>query len=197
MPRTRAAAPLPLTEVQRADLEAIASSPSLSFSAVRQARGLLDAAGGVANEEIGRAQGVSANTVRAWRASFAQRGVAGVGVVAEGRGRKPWLPEGMVAEVIRLTLTETPADGSTHWSTRTLAARVGISHAAVAKIWADHGLKPWKVDTFKISTDPRFEEKLIDVVGLYLDPPAKAVVFSFDELCEASHNSSDVKPSVM
>lgn len=154
---------------------------SLSHRAVRQAQGLLDAADGVANEEVGRRCGVSANTVRAWRKSFADRGVAGIGVVAEGRGRKPWLPEGTVAEVVRVTLTEKPADGSTHWSTRTLAKRMGISHGAVANIWRDHELQPWKVDTFKLSTDPDFEAKLVDVVGLYMDPPARAVVFSFDE----------------
>ena len=177
---------------------AIASSPSLSYRAVRQAKGLLDAADGLANEEIGRRRGVSANTVRAWRASFADRGVAGVGVVAAGRGRKPWLPEGTVAEVVRVTLTETPADTSTHWTTRTLAARLGISHDAVAKIWRDHELKPWKVDTFKISNDPRFEEKLVDVVGLYLDPPAKAVVFSFDEKtqCQALDRTQPSLPMV-
>ena len=178
---TRAAARLLITDGQRAGLEAIVGSPSLPHRAVRQAQGLLDAADGVANEEIGRRCGVSANTVRAWRKSFAQRGVAGVGVVAEGRGRRPWLPEGMVAEVVRVTLTEKPADGSTQWSTRTLAKQMGISHGAVANIWRDHGLQPWRVDTFKLSTDSRFEEKLVDVVGLYLDPPAKAVVLSFDE----------------
>jgi transposase len=181
MAGTRAAARLLISDEQRAGLVAIANSASLPHRAVRQAQGLLDAADGVANEEIGRRCGVSANTVRAWRKSFTERGVAGVGVVAEGRGRKPWLPEGMVAEVIRVTLTEKPADGSTHWSTRTLAARMGISHGAVATIWRDHGLQPWKVDTFKLSTDPDFETKLVDVVGLYLDPPAKAAVFCFDE----------------
>ena len=81
---------------------------------------------------IGGRCGVSENTVRAWRASFAERGVAGVGVIAQGRGRRPWLPEGTVAEVVRVTLTERPADSSTHWSTRTLAKRMGISHGAVA-----------------------------------------------------------------
>lgn len=80
-----------------------------------------------------------------------------------------------------MTLTERPADGSTHWSTRTLAQRMGISHGAVANIWRDHQLQPWKTDTFKLSTDPDFEAKLVDVVGLYLDPPAKAAVFCFDE----------------
>jgi transposase len=181
MSRTRAAARLVMTVAQRAELEAIANSPSLPHRAVRQAKGLLDAADGVGNEEIGRRCGVSANTVRAWRKSFAQRGVAGVGVIAPGRGRRRWLPEGTVAEVVRLTLTEKPADGSTHWSTRTLAKRVGISHGAVAAIWKDHELQPWKVDTFKLSNDPHFEDKLIDVVGLYLDPPATAAVFCFDE----------------
>ncbi len=199
MTGTRAADRLVLTDMQRAELEAVVSSPSLSHRAVRQAGGLLDAEAGLANEEIGRRRGVSANTVRAWRKAFAQRGVAGVGVVAEGRGRKPWLPEGTVAEVVRVTLMEKPTDGSTHWSTRTLAARIGISHGAVAGIWKDHELKPWKADTFKISYDPLFEEKLVDVVGLYLDPPAKAVVFSFDEKtqCQAldrTQPSLPIKP---
>src|SRR4051812_50086641 len=118
MAGTRAAGRLLISDEQRAELEALANSPSLPHRVVRQAHGLLDAADGVANEEIGRRRGVSANTVRAWRTSFARRGVARVGMIAEGRGRKPWLPEGMVAEVVRVTLTEKPVDGSTHWSTR-------------------------------------------------------------------------------
>src|SRR4051812_50084437 len=118
MAGTRAAGRLLISDEQRAELEALANSPSLPHRVVRQAKGLLDAADGVANEEIGRRCGVSANTVRAWRKGFAQRGVAGVGVGAEGRGRKPWLPEGMVAEAVRVTLTEKPADGATHWASR-------------------------------------------------------------------------------
>jgi transposase len=169
----RYAPPLVITDEQRRDLEGIAGSPSLPHRAVRQAEGLLLAAAGLANEEIGRRVGVSANTVRAWRASFATRGVDGVGVVARGRGAKPWLPEGTVAEVVRVTLCETPADTSTQWWTRTLAKRLGIGKDSVARIWRDHELKPWRIDTFKLSNDPRFEEKLVDVVGLYLDPPAK------------------------
>jgi transposase len=123
---------------------------------------------------------VDSDTVRRWRDRFVHGGPGGVGVIAKGRGRKPSLPAGTVAEVLRLT-HERPADGSTHWSTRSMAARVGIGKDAVARIWADHGLKPWRVDTFKISNDPLFEQKLVDVVGLYLNPPARAVVFSFDE----------------
>ncbi len=148
---------------------------------VLQARGLLLAADGVANQEIARRCGVDSDTVRRWRSRFAELGVDGVGMIAKGRGRKSWLPPGTVEEVLRLTHQELPADGSTQWSTRSLAARVGIGKDAVAKIWADHHLKPWQVDSFKISNDPRFEEKLVDVVGMYVNPPSRAVVFSFDE----------------
>lgn len=159
----------------------MASSTVLAHRVVVQAKALLWAAEGVANDEIGRRCGVDSDAVRHWRSRFAEQGVAGVGRIAKGRGRKPSLPPGTVAEVLRLTREELPADGSTHWSTRTLAARVGIGKDTVARIWADHGLKPWKVTTFKISNDPAFEDKLVDVVGLYLDPPARAAVFSFDE----------------
>ena len=101
--------------------------------------------------------------VRRWRARFEVEGVGGVGVIAAGRGRKSWLPAGVtVAEVVRVTREETPDDTSTHWSTRTLGERFGIGKDTVARIWRDHGLKPWRVDTFKISTDRRFEEKLVE-----------------------------------
>ena len=137
-----------------------------------QARGLLWAADGVPNEEIARRCEVDSDTVRRWRGRFVQTGPEGVGTIAKGRGRKPWLPEGTVAEVVRLTLQETPEDGSTHWTTRSMARRAGIGKDSVARIWADHGLKRWKVDTFKVSNDPRFEEKLVDVVGICVDPRA-------------------------
>ena len=156
-------------------------STTLPHRKVVQAKALLMAADGLANEQIARRCEVDSDTVRRWRARFAETGPGGVGTIAKGRGRKSWLPAGTVAEVLRLTQHERPVDGSTHWSTRSLGARVGIGKDAVARIWADHGLKPWKVDSFKISNDPRFEEKLVDVVGLYLNPPARAVVFSFDE----------------
>ncbi len=177
----RGAPPLSLTDEQRASLERIARSTSSPHRAVRQARALLLAGDGVANEEIARQIGVSSNTVRSWRTGFGERGVDGVGVIAPGRGRRSWLPEGTVAEVVRVTLTETPEDTSTHWTTRMLAQRFGIGKDSVARIWRDHNLKPWKVDTFKVSNDPQFEEKLVDVVGVYLNPPKRAVVFCFDE----------------
>ncbi len=175
------AAALMATVEQRAELERMAASTSLPHRQVVQARGLLWACEGVANDEIGRRCGVDSDAVRRWRSRFVSEGTDGVGRIAKGRGRKPSLPPGTVEEVLRLTHKERPADGSTHWSTRTMAARVGIGKDSVAKIWADHNLKPWKVETFKVSNDPRFEEKLVDVVGVYLKPPARAVVFSFDE----------------
>jgi len=175
------AAPLALSDDQRSALEQMARSTSLPHRAVTQAKALLWAGEGVANEEIARRCGVDADAVRGWRRRFADRGVAGVGVIGKGRGRKSWLPEGTVAEVVRVTLEERPDDDSTHWTTRLLAERLGIGKDTVARIWRNHHLKPWKVDTFKISNDPHFEDKLVDVVGLYLDPPERAVVFSFDE----------------
>jgi transposase len=190
------AAAMPVSADQRSALVRMSRSTSLPHRTVVQARGLLLAADGVANQEIARRCEVDSDTVRRWRTRFADKGVDGVGVIAKGRGRKPSIPAGTVEEVVRLTHQERPADGSTHWSTRSMAAHVGIGKDAVARIWADHGLKPWKIETFKISNDPRFEEKLVDVVGLYLNPPSRAVVFSFDEKtqCQALDRSQPSLP---
>lgn len=135
---------------------------------------------GVANARIAGQVGVSVSTVRAWRSRFAIDGVAKLGKVADGRGRKPMLSKEKINEIVELTRNSKP-DGETHWSVRTMAKRVGVSPATVQRIWAARGLKPHLVKTFKLSTDPRFEEKLIDVVGLYLDPPEKAIVLCMDE----------------
>ena len=140
---------LPVSVEQRVELVRLSRSTSLPHRTVVQARGMLLAADGVANQEIARPCRVDSDTVRRWRTRFAEKGVGGVGVIAAGRGRKPSIPAGTVEEVVRLTHKERPADGSTHWSTRSMAARVGIGKDTVAKIWADHELKPWKVDTFK------------------------------------------------
>jgi transposase len=175
------AAALKVTKPERVALEEMTRSTSLPYRQVVQARGLLLAADGVANEETARRCATTANTVRRWRARFAEVGIDGVGVIAPGRGRRSWLAEGTVEAVVYDTLHAGPDDGSTHWTTRLMAARHGIGKDSVARIWRDHELKPWKVDTFKVSTDPQFEAKLVDVVGLYMDPPARAVVFSFDE----------------
>ncbi len=175
------APPLAMTDEQRAALEAIARSTTLGHRKVMQAKALLLAGEGVGTNEVARRCHTTNESVRAWRRRFEVEGVEGVGRIAKGRGRRSWLPEGTVAAVVNDTLHKVPEDGSTHWTTRLMASRFGIGKDTVARIWKDHNLKPWKVDTFKVSNDPRFEEKLVDVVGLYLNPPERAVVFSFDE----------------
>ena len=189
---------LSLTVTQRAELQRMASSTSLPHRQVVQAKGLLWAGQGVANQEIARRCEVSPDAVRRWRARFAEQGVDGVGKIAKGRGRKSPLTEGTVAEIVRVTCREKPTDGGTHWTTRLLAARFGLGKDTIAKVWADHHLKPWKVSTFKVSNDPDFEAKLVDVVGLYLNPPRRAVVFSFDEKtqCQAIDRTQPSLPMV-
>ncbi len=175
------APPLAVTPEQRTALERMARSSSLPHRTVTQAKALLLAADGVATNEIARRLETTDDSVRAWRRRFKDAGIAGVGRIAKGRGRKSWLPPGTVSQVVRVTLEDKPDDNSTHWTTCRLAERLGIGKDSVARIWRDHELKPWKTSRFKISNDPCFEEKLIDVVGLYLNPPERAAVFCFDE----------------
>jgi transposase len=161
----RAAPPLVVSEEQRGELERLARSTSAPHRVVLQAKALLLAGEGVANYEIARRVGVSSNSVRAWRRRFEAGGLEMVGAIAKGRGRRSWLAEGTVAEIVRVTMQEAPDDTSTHWTTRTLAARVGVGKDTVARVWRDHGLKPWRTEAFKVSNDPAFEAKLVDVVG--------------------------------
>jgi transposase len=141
---------------------------------------LLLAADGVSNSEISDVVGVSRPTILAWRAQFAEDGLVEFGAVAKGRGRKPSISAEKVAEIVELTLHSKP-EGQTHWSCRSMAQHVGVSSATVQRIWSARGLKPHLVTTYKLSNDRRFEEKLIDVVGLYLNPPEQAVVLCVDE----------------
>lgn len=166
---------------QREALEAMARSSSLPHRKVVQARALLLAGDGVATNEVARRCQTTAESVRAWRRRFEVEGVDGVGRIASGRGRKPEIPDEVVEAIVADTLNTAPDDGSTAWSTRTMAQRHGVGKDTVARIWRARKLRPWRIETFKLSNDPRFEEKLVDVVGLYLDPPDRAVVFSFDE----------------
>ncbi len=125
--------------------------------------------------------GTQEKTVGLWRRRFAEQGTAGITSDASRRGRPATVQRGAVeAEVVRKTTRERPPH-ATHWSTRTLAAELGISPASVRRIWKRHGLKPHLVRTFKVSNDPHFAEKLEDIVGLYLNPPENALVFSVDE----------------
>jgi transposase len=174
------AAALSVSDGERETLERLARAQSAPHRQVLRARVLLLAADGVANAVIAEEVGVTPVTVRAWRKGFAADGLAGLGKIRQGRGRKPSIPEETVAEIVRLTTTTTPP-GATHWSCRTMAKQAGVSSATVQRIWSDLGLAPHRVDTFKVSNDPKFEDKLIDVVGLYLNPPQKAIVLCMDE----------------
>jgi len=182
---SHAAGALPLADGQREVLASLSRSTTAQHRQVLRARVLLMAADGVSNMDIVKAVGVSRPTVQSWRAGFAADGLAWVGAkVGEGRGRKPSIPDAMVARIVELTLHSKP-EGRTHWSCRTMAEQVGVSAATVQRIWAARGLRPHRTQTFKLSTDKRFEAKLIDVVGLYLNPPDKAVVLCMDEKSRA------------
>src|SRR5665213_2176866 len=133
---------------ERLALEEVAASPSRAHRAVREARGLLMAADGVANTEIAGRLGVSRSTVLGWRAQFVDDGVAGVGKVRRGRGRKPSISQDTIDQIVKDTQETTPAD-ATHWSVRTMAAHAGVSKTKVQQIWSARGLKPHLVETFK------------------------------------------------
>jgi transposase len=138
------------------------------------------AADGISNTEISERLEVSRNTVLGWRARFETQGLHEFGKVRPGRGRKTSIPDEVVADIVDRTLHTTPP-GETHWSTRSMAKASGVSSYTVQKIWSSRGIKPHRVETFKLSNDKQFEEKLTDVVGLYLNPPDKAVVLCVDE----------------
>jgi transposase len=177
---SRAAAPLAISDGQRDVLESLASSRAAAYRLVQRAQVLLLAADGVSNSEISEVARVSRPTVLAWRAQFKKDGLVGFGAVAKGRGPKPSISDEKVAEIVDLTLHSTP-EGETQWSCRSMATKVGVSSASVQRIWSARGLKPHLVKSFTLSNDRHFEEKLIDVVGLYLNPPDQAVVLCMDE----------------
>jgi transposase len=174
------APPLPVTDEQRSVLEKLMRSQTVPHRDVQRATALVMASDGFANTRIASEVGVSPTTVVNWRERFVEDGLKGFSSVRPGRGRKPSIPPVKVEEIARLTLQETPR-GETHWSCRTMAERAGVSPATVQRIWSARGLQPHRVQTFKLSGDPRFEEKLVDVVGLYLNPPENAIVLCMDE----------------
>lgn len=190
------AAPLEMSAEQRSALVVMARSQTLPHRQVRQAQALLWAGEGLANEEIARRSAATPKTVRRWRARFTAEGVVAVGRIRPGRGRPPEISDEVVEAIVDDTLHARPDDGSTHWSTRSMADRHGVGKDTVARIWRARNLRPWLVETFKLSNDPRFEEKLVDVVGLYLDPPESAVVLCVDEKsqCQALERSQPSLP---
>ena len=146
-----------------------------------RARIVLMAAKGMTDKDIAEKLDTDRRVAARWRSRFLAAGVDGLLQDASRPGRPRTAREpANVQEVVRLTLEQTP-QGATHWSTRTLAAHLGTSASAVARIWREHGLKPHRIESFKLSNDPRFIEKLEDIVGLYLDPPEHALVLCCDE----------------
>jgi len=169
-----------VSDEQRAVLERWVGAQKTPQSVALRARIVLLAAEGEPNSQIARTLAVSRPTVILWRSRFAEGGTAALTETKPGRGRKPTIPAAKVKAIVQAT-TQTTPPGQTHWSCRTMAKAHGVSPATVQRIWDAHGLKPHRVRTFKLSNDPRFSEKLTDVVGLYLNPPEQAIVLCVDE----------------
>jgi transposase len=176
----RTAPAVVLSNEQRKTLEQWSRSRSLPARQGERARIILLATAGRQDLEIAAELQISNQKAARWRKRFLHAGLAGLEKDAPRPGRTPSIPSATVQRVIRMTTQEKPHN-ATHWSTRSMAAAVGISEASVRRIWRAHGLKPHLVETFKASNDPWFAEKLEAVVGLYLNPPEHALVLCCDE----------------
>jgi transposase len=171
--------PIELTDEERATLTTLARRPKTALAMAQRARIVLGAADGLGNTEIARKYGVGVSTALKWRRRFLKLRLDGL--LDEPRPGAPRkVTDSQVEEIITKTLEETPR-GQTHWSRRSMAKAVGLSADTVGRIWGAFGLQPHRTETFKLSPDPQFIDKVRDVVGLYLSPPANAVVFCVDE----------------
>lgn len=167
-----------LREGDRVELERLTRSSSVRAGLAQRARIVLLAADGASNTAIAAQVGVSRPTVIGWRERYQAKGVDGLH--DEDRSGRPRTIDRNT--VVAATLKPPPKKyGVTHWSTRLLARHLKISDNAVARIWREHDIQPWRTESFRFSTDPQLEAKVIDVVGLYLDPPAGAIVLCIDE----------------
>jgi transposase len=176
----RVAPPVIIDPSQRETLQQWARSRSLPARQVERAKVILLAAAGKTDLEIAATLNFSNQKAARWRKRFLQFDLNGLEKDAPRPGRKPAISAKLKKELIRRTTQSRPAN-ATHWSTRTMAAEMGISEATVRRIWHAHGLKPHRLESFKISKDKHFAEKLEDIVGLYLNPPEHAIVMCVDE----------------
>src|SRR5580700_9891805 len=175
------AAALAVGESQKLELDALLRNGNTSQRVALRCRLLLLASQGVANHSIAAQLGVSRPTVLALRAAFAKDGMSAVtGIRRRKRTAKVLTPE-LERKILDATLKTRPGDGSTHWSVRMLAAQLRVSRTIVHRVWQRHDVQPHRVEKFKLSGDPRFEEKVRDIVGLYLNPPDRALVLCVDE----------------
>jgi transposase len=177
---SRRAVPIVLTDQERVTLQAWARARSQPLRVIQRAQIILLAAAGVESQQIAHQVGTSRPTVQLWRERFLALRTAGLEKDAPRPGRIPPISDAQRAAIVEATLHRPPPN-ATHWSTRTMANAQGVSEATVRRIWKQHGLRPHHVSTFKVSRDPHFVEKLTDVVGLYLNPPDKALVLCVDE----------------
>jgi len=178
--RGRPLAALLVTDEQRRVLERWCRRRTTAAGLAQRARIVLAAGEGLSNAEVASRVGCHEATVGKWRARFVEQGLEGL-----SDDHRPGAPRTIgderVEQVVTKTLEELPSDGSTHWSTRSMASTVGLSPPTIGRIWRAFGLRPHRYETFKISTDPQFVDKVHDVVGLYLNPPERAVVLCIDE----------------
>jgi len=165
---------------QRQELERLSRGRRVSVRLAQRASIVLLAADGLENKQIGEQLGITRQTAGRWRDRYAAHGLTGIEKDAPRPGRKRRIDDAQRAEVVRKTLHEKPA-GQTHWSRSTMSKATGLSESTIGRIWREHGLKPHLIDTFKLSKDPKFVEKLRDIVGLYRSPPEDAVVLCCDE----------------
>lgn len=169
-----------ITPAQRTDLEALVRAGSTPQAVARKCRAILLAGDGLSNCAIARETGLSRPTILAVRSAFIKGGVAALTARQKRNRTRPSLTEATEQRILDATLKTRPAD-ATHWSVRRLAADLGLSRMMVQRVWQKHQIQPHRVEKFKISNDPHFEDKVRDVVGLYLNPPERALVFSVDE----------------
>lgn len=169
-----------LPDGDREELQRLAGGRNTPQKVVLRARIILLSAEGMGTVSMAEHLGTTFPTVMRWRARYERMGVPGLVKDATRPGRRRRLSDEFIASVVQRTVQEKPAN-ATHWSTRTLAAAMGISDTTVQRIWKRHGLKPHRVRSFKLSRDPDFLAKLLDVVGLYVDPPERAIVLCVDE----------------
>jgi len=176
----RIAAQVILTEGQLAKLECYARGRRIAARLVLRAKIVLLAGEGKQDLHIAATLGIVPRTAARWRARFLKLGIAGLEKDAPHPGHATVLTAQRMREIVAMTTQHKPAN-ATHWSTRSMAAAAGVSEASVRRVWKAHGLKPHRMESFKLSNDPRFAEKLEDIVALYLNPPEHALVLSLDE----------------
>jgi hypothetical protein len=185
--------PLAITPEQRKELRRLVNRPTAQFRENRRAWIILNRAQGLSQSATAARVGVSRPVVIQWEQRFCQAGLAGL-TEAKGRGRKPWL-DAKVREKILVQATRPPAH-RTRWSVRTMAKSAGVSKATVQRLWSANDIKPHVIRTFKLSNDKQFESKFWDVIGLYLNPPDRALVLCCDEKsqCQALERTQPSLP---